>query len=133
MAKTSGGIRGDGRYSTQIASARRLYSEEKQIAFRAYNEQLRELEQRGLTEQEYNMLSRNVSYYKNNPKIGTKREFDEHIADHVKMANSGDYREGIMEMSSGLGGDVVRNMAHNAAQREVLPRIKRLLVKYNRR
>ena len=110
-----------------------MYSEEKQIAFRAYDRQLRELEQRGLTEREYNALSRNVTYYKNNPKIGTKREFDKHIADHVRMANSGDYREGIMDMSSGLGGGVVRNMAQSAAYRELLPRIKRLLVKYNRR
>lgn len=45
---------------------------------------------------------------------------------------SGEYDERIMNLSYGLGGEVVRSMAQSAAQRNLLPRLRELLRRYRR-
>ena len=126
MAKTAGGVRG-GRYSQQIAEARSLYQRERQSAYRAYDEQLREVERRGLTDREYNMLQRNMSYWERNPTRGTVKELNDYITDNLRKVRSGQYDERLMNMSSGLSGEVVRSMASGAAQRDLLERYRELL------
>lgn len=130
MAKTSGGVRG--RYTTQIKQARRFYQQERQSAYKSLDSQLRELERRGLTDREYNLLSRNVTFIENNPTFGTSRALTNYINDNKRKAVSGEYDERIMNLSYGLGGEVVRSMAQSAAQRDLLPRLRELLRRYRR-
>lgn len=130
MAKTSGGVRG--RYTTQIKQARRFYQQERQSAYKSLDSQLREIERRGLTDREYNLLSRNVTFIENNPTFGTSRALTNYINDNKRKAMSGEYDERIMNLSYGLGGEVVRSMAQSAAQRDLLPRLRELLRRYRR-
>lgn len=130
MAKTSGGVRG--RYTTQIREARRFYQQERQSAYKSLDSQLREIERRGLTDREYNLLSRNVTFLENNPTFGTSRALTNYINDNRRKAMSGEYDERIMNLSYGLGGEVVRSMAQSAAQRDLLPRLRELLIRYRR-
>ena len=125
MAKTSGGVRG--RYTTQIKQARSFYQQERQSAYKSLDSQLREIERRGLTDREYNLLSRNVTFLENNPTFGTSRALTNYINDNRRKAMSGEYDERIMNLSYGLGGEVVRSMAQSAAQRDLLPRLRELL------
>lgn len=130
MAKTSGGVRG--RYTTQIREARRSYQQQRQSAYNSLDSQLREIERRGLTDREYNLLSRNVNFLENNPTFGTSRALTNYINDNRRKAMSGEYDERIMDLSYGLGGEVVRSMAQSAAQRDLLPRFRELLRRYRR-
>ena len=130
MAKTSGGVRG--RYTTQIKQARSFYQQERQSAYKSLDSQLREIERRGLTDREYNLLSRNVTFLENNPTFGTSRALTNYINDNRRKAMSGEYDERIMNLSYGLGGEVVRSMAQSAAQRDLLPRLRELLRRYRR-
>lgn len=130
MANTSGGVRG--RYTTQIKEARRFYQQERQSAYKSLDSQLREIERRGLTDREYNLLSRNVTFLENNPTFGTSRALTNYINDNRRKAMSGEYDERIMNLSYGLGGEVVRNMAQSAAQRDLLPQLRELLRRYRR-
>lgn len=130
MAKTSGGVRG--RYTTQIKQARRFYQQERQSAYKSLDSQLREFERRRLTDREYNLLSRNVTFLENNPTFGTSRALTNYINDNKRKAMSGEYDERIMNLSYGLGGEVVRSMAQSAAQRDLLPRLRELLRRYRR-
>lgn len=131
MAKSAGGVRG-GRYSSQIADARRFYQRERESAYRAYDEQLREAQRRGFTEREYDAMARHISYFQRNPTRGTVRDLNNYISDNLKKVQSGEYNERLMNMSSGLGGEVVRSMAQSAAQRDMLERYRELL-RRNRR
>lgn len=131
MDKTSGGVRG-GRYATQIKEARRFYQQERQSAYKSLDSQLREIERRGLTDREYNLLSRNVTFLENNPTFGTSRALTNYINDNKRKVMSGEYDERIMNLSYGLGGEVVRSMAQSAAQRDLLPRLRELLRRYRR-
>lgn len=130
MAKTSGGVRG--RYTTQIKEARRFYQQERQSAYKSLDSQLREFERRRLTDREYDLLSRNVTFLENNPTFGTSRALTNYINDNKRKAMSGEYDERIMNLSYGLGGEVVRSMAQSAAQRDLLPRLRELLRRYRR-
>ena len=130
MAKTSGGVRG--RYTTQIKEARRFYQQERQSAYKSLDSQLREIYRRGLTDREYNLLSRNVTFLENNPTFGTSRALTNYINDNRRKAMSGEYDERIMNLSYGLGGEVVRSMALSAAKRDLLPRLRELLRRYRR-
>lgn len=130
MAKTSGGVRG--RYTTQIKEARRFYQQERQSAYKSLDSQLREFYRRGLTDREYNLLSRNVTFIENNPTFGTSRALTNYINDNRRKAMSGEYDERIMNLSYGLGGEVVRSMAQSAAKRDLLPRLRELLRRYRR-
>lgn len=126
MAKTAGGVRG-GRYSQQIAEARSLYERERKSAYRDLEKELREIERRGLTDREYNILSRNVAYFDNNPTYGTIKNLNDYIADNIRKIRSGEYDERLMNLSSGLGGEVVRTMSQSAASRDLLERYRELL------
>ena len=130
MAKTSGGVRG--RYTTQIKEARRFYQQERQSAYKSLDSQLREIERRGLTDREYSLLSRNVTFLENNPTFGTSSALTNYINDNRRKAMSGEYDERIMNLSYGLGGEVVRSMAQSAAKRNLLPRLRELLRRYRR-
>ena len=132
MAKSAGGVRG-GRYSQQIADARSLYERERRSAYRDLEKNLIEIERRGLTDREYNILSRNVAYFDNNPTYGTIKNLNDYIADNIRKIRSGEYDERLMNLSSGLGGEVVRTMSQSAASRDLLERYRKLLRQYNRR
>ena len=128
MAKTSGGVRG--KYATQIKGARSLFQQERQKAYKELGSQLRGI--KSLTDKEYNALSKNVAYYESHPAYGTEKALENYINRNKRLMRTGDYKEGLMNMSSGLGGGVVRSMGESAAYRDFLPRIKDLLRKHRR-
>ena len=128
MAKTLGGVRG--KYATQIQKTLLFYEQEKQKAYKEYDSVIRGL--KSLTDKQYNVLSKRVSYFESHPAYGTKKELEAYINRNRRKMRTGDYKEGLMNMYSGLGGNVVSGMADTAALREHLPHIKDLLKRHRR-
>lgn len=128
MAKTSGGVRG--KYATQIKGARSLFQQERQKAYKELDSLLRGM--KSLTDIEYKALSRNVAYLESHPVFGTEKALENYINRNKRLMRTGEYKEGLMNISSGLGGEVTRSMGKDAAYRDLLPRMKDLLRKHRR-
>ena len=132
MAKTSGGNRASGAtrvvFKNEIKQMYSVYEEAKLIAKSRYKEEIKKLSSITLTPRQRETLSKNIEFYKSNPLHGTKKNLDKYIDDNIKKIQSGSFKRSLMKVE-GTNVDILHGFGREAAYREIIPEIEKLLSK----